>query len=331
MRTAIKTVLIGLGSMGKNHLRALHENPDFNLIAVVDHNLDPEQIKNLPDTTIFAKDIEQLKTLEYDCAFIATSTPSHFSLAKELLGQGKHLFIEKPISTTYQEGVELDSLAQKKNLTVRIGHIERCNPVVRKLKEIMKEDGVGQPIHITTTRAGGYPRKVNDGNHVLLDLAVHDLDLVSSMIGPLNIHSTICHSTTLPGVYDAADISVTSKEGASGSVHVNWLTPTRIRNIRVTGTKGVCVADYIEQTCTLYRKDLPENMNPNGSTSAQNSNQMILEVSKEEPLKVQLCEFAKALGGHQDILATCQEASAIVKLTTDALDTAWKFDTKTSP
>ncbi len=332
----IKTILIGVGSMGQNHLRTINQNTNFELVAIVDKQYaqDKQPTQDKPSETrpsiVTTGNIKDLDSLDYQCAFIATPTSTHFALAKELLIKGKHLFIEKPVTTTYEEGCELDALAKEKNLTIRVGHIERCNPVVRKLKNVIEGGWIGQPIHFTTTRVGGCPKEINDGNNVLLDLAVHDLDILATMIGSLNIHSSICHSSLRKGVYDTAEIVVTNESGVSGSVHVNWITPTKIRTIRVTGTKGVCTADYIKQTCTLYGGDLLTDVNPDNFNfeqlrmAYQNSDRVNFGIIKKEPLKIQLQEFWRALQGEPNILATCKEASAIVKLTTEAIESSWK-------
>ena len=90
------------------------------------------------------------------------------------------------------------------------------------------------------------------GISIALDLAVHDVDVLRSLVGPVRLEHSMCHVTWREGVFDTAEIFLSSAKGTSASVHVNWITPTKIRSIRVTGTRGVCFVDYILQTCELF-------------------------------------------------------------------------------
>ena len=148
------------------------------------------------------------------------------------------------------------------------------------------------------TRVGGYPETLLQGNNVLLDLAVHDIDVLRSMIGPLKLEASVCHSTVKEGVYDTAEILFTAASSATATVHVNWITPTKIRTIRVTGTRGVCFVDYILQTCELTGGSLmkysvePESVGYDAIQELYKTTDRIqFGVIKEEPLKAQLAQF----------------------------------------
>src|SRR5690606_16122936 len=118
------------------------------------------------------------------------------------------------------------------------------------LHDIVKTGVLGKIVHADATRAGRFPGQVKPGNHVILDLAVHELDVLRLIFGPLMILHSFCHATTLPGIFDTAEIMAATPEGMSAAVHVNWLTPQRIRQLRLTGTEGVVELDYIGQGCT---------------------------------------------------------------------------------
>jgi UDP-N-acetylglucosamine 3-dehydrogenase len=165
---------------------------------------------------------------------------------------------------------------------------------------------------------GGYPQNVKSGNNVLLDLAVHDLDVFQYLFGSFHVKSSIIHSTIIPGTADTAEILLKGNDGISANIHVNWITPTKIRSVRVTGTKGVVLVDYMLQTCTLHGGDLlnspsTEKFDYNDlQEHYKNMDKIEFGVHREEPLKVQLREWLKALQNKNSSLCTAEEASKTV-------------------
>jgi UDP-N-acetylglucosamine 3-dehydrogenase len=294
MAAPIRIVLFGVGRMGKNHLRLLRETPGYELVGVVEAHAPPPADRG---TVPFVKSLAELGDLAFDAAVIATPTASHHALAMELIARGKHLLVEKPIASTFVQGREMLGAAQAKGTKLVVGHVERFNPAVRKLRELMKEGFLGTPIHIAFTRIGGYPDTLLAGNNVILDLAVHDIDVLRMLVGPVRLEHSMCHVTWREGVFDTAEIFLASGEGTSATVHVNWITPTKIRTIRVTGTRGVCFVDYMLQTCELFGGSLLKVSEPPNTGFAalqdvyRTSDRIQFGVRKEEPLKAQLNQF----------------------------------------
>jgi UDP-N-acetylglucosamine 3-dehydrogenase len=239
----------------------------------------------------------------------------------ELVGMGKHLLIEKPIASTFQQGRAILQAAHAKGVRLAVGHVERFNPAVRKLREIIKEGFLGTPIHFSFTRVGGYPETVLAGNNVMLDLAVHDIDVLRSIVGPVKLEHSMCHVTWREGVFDTAEIFLAASNGPSATVHVNWVTPTKIRSIRVTGTRGVCFVDYILQTCELYGGSLLKSIEPSSSSYDaiqelyRSTDKIQFGVQKEEPLRAQAKQFYRFLTeGDAGELCTGRDALAAVLL-----------------
>jgi UDP-N-acetylglucosamine 3-dehydrogenase len=319
----VKVALVGMGRMGKNHLRVIRENASFELVAVVDKDA-PEQDLG---ATKFLRKVSDLQPLDFECAVVAAPTVTHYDIAKELLEMGKHLLVEKPITSTAPQGREVIALAQKKNLKLAVGHVERFNPAVRKLREVIKGGWLGTPIHFSVTRVGGYPQTVLNGNNVLLDLAVHDVDVLRSMIGTLRMESCVSHSTVNTDVPDTAEILLRGANGMSATVHVNWITPTKIRSIRVTGTRGVCFVDYILQTCELLGGSLSALQQAPSETGFGTLQELYKTIDriefgvlKEEPLKVQLQQFYSLITtGEPGELCLGRDALAAVML----VERAW--------
>lgn len=314
----IKIVLVGLGRMGRNHLRILRDTPGFDLVGVVDAKATPPA--DLGGAK-FVRDIRELDAVAYDAAVIATPTATHHEVAMALVAKGKHLLVEKPLASTYAQGREVIEAAQKKGTKLVVGHVERFNPAVRKLREIIREGFLGTPIHFAFTRVGGYPDTLVQGNNVILDLAVHDIDVLRSLVGPLRLEHSMCHVTWREGVFDTAEIFLASGTGSSATVHVNWITPTKIRSIRVTGTRGVCFVDYILQTCELMGGSLLKQTEPSSSSfdiiqeHYRTSDKIQFGVQKVEPLKVQAMQFHDfLLKGETGELCTGNDALAAVLL-----------------
>lgn len=318
-----RVVLFGMGNMGRNHFRVLQEDPRFQLEAVVDPVLPA-----LPDSSIpLLRDPEEALAMSWDLAVVAVPTELHYQLVKRLLEQGRHVLVEKPAAGTVLEARELVELAQEKSLYLAVGNIERCNPVVAALRRLIQAGVLGRLVHLSGTRAGGFPRNVKPGNNVILDLAVHELDVFRMLLGPLQILHSVGHSTHLKGIFDTAEILVAGRGGATGSVHVNWLTPQRLRHIRVTGSEAVCTVDYIAQTCEISGIGLRERvgemlpeliwLDAGGALD-----RALLPVEKQETLKIQLDQLCRYMSGREHHLAINEQLVESVQLIEEAVQMA---------
>lgn len=313
----MRAVLVGLGNMGRNHLRVLDKSQDFKICAVVEQNR-PDSLPVLSHPVDWFESIDQLDPKDFDCAVVATPTQTHYELVKSLILKGFHVLVEKPAASTYEQATDLAKMASEKGLFLAVGNIERCNPVVAKLKDVLESGAIGTPVHLNATRGGAFPNAVKPGNNVILDLAVHDLDVFRLLLGPLKVDRSVAHSTLQNEILDTAEISVSNQEGITGTVHVNWLSPQKIRQIRVTGSKGVCTVDYIAQTCIVHGKDLDESLLGKAGEFTRSEHKFCEEVhfvvSKGEPLGIQLEQWAKCLAGETHNLAVKDQLTESVFL-----------------
>jgi predicted dehydrogenase len=171
------------------------------------------------------------------------------------LDQGIHVLIEKPMTTTVEEASALIQLAHLRNVKIAIGHIERFNPAIIELKRHLMAGELGKLFQLHARRLGPFPPRIRDVG-VILDLATHDVDimryLTNSEIKQIHaetqrrIHST-CEDLLL-GILRFADDVI-------GVLDVNWLTPTKIREITITGEKGMFLVNYLTQDITFYEND----------------------------------------------------------------------------
>jgi UDP-N-acetylglucosamine 3-dehydrogenase len=319
----IRVVLFGMGNMGRNHFRVLQSDPRYQLEAVVDPILDV-----LPDPAVpLLRTVEEALSLSWDLAVVAAPTELHYVIVKKILEHNRHVFVEKPAAGTMQEARDLVQLAAERSLHLAVGNIERCNPVVGALRRLIQSGILGRLVHLSGTRAGGFPRNVKPGNNVILDLAVHELDVFRMLLGPLQVLNSIGHSTQMQDIFDTAEILVAGRQGATGSVHVNWLTPQRLRSIRVTGSDAVCTVDYIAQTCEISGLGLRErasNLLPELQwlESQGPLDRALLPVEKQETLKIQLDQLHRFLSGREHHLATHEQLVESVHLVEQAVELA---------
>lgn len=328
MSKRLRAVLLGVGRMGRNHLRLLSESPDFELVGVVDAGATVK----VPEGTRYAKDLREIDPSSFDVAFVATPTATHHAIALDLIAKKKHLLLEKPIASTFAQGREIVKAAADAGVKIAVGHVERFNPAVRKVREVIRGGWLGSPIHFSFTRVGGYPETILAGNNVLIDLAVHDIDVLRSLVGPVRVEASLCHSSWKAGVLDTAEIMLEAHGGPTASVHVNWITPTKIRSLRITGTRGVCFVDYILQTCELYGGSLTQRVEPATIDSFESllehyrtTDRVVFGVAKEEPLRIQMQQFARYLrDGESGELCLGEDAVAAVLVAERAMQGAVK-------
>jgi UDP-N-acetylglucosamine 3-dehydrogenase len=311
----IRVVLFGMGNMGRNHFRVLQEDPRFQLKAVVDPVLEALPHASIP----LLREVDEALDLEWDLAVVAVPTELHYELVKKLLHRGRHVLVEKPAAGTMAEARELVSMATQRSLHLAVGNIERCNPVVAGLRRLVQSGVLGRLVHLSGTRAGGFPRHVKPGNNVILDLAVHELDVFRMLLGPLQVLHSVGHSTHINGILDTAEILVSGRGGATGSVHVNWLSPQRLRSIRVTGSEAVCTVDYIAQSCEISGLNLQEKAKPIvpelvWSESNGPLDRAFLPIEKQETLKIQLDQMFSYMNGREHFLAIHEQLIESVQL-----------------
>lgn len=312
----IKTLLVGMGQMGRHHFRVLSEDARFELIGVVDPVL-----AQLPRVDVpLYRQLAETSSFDYDLAVVAAPTELHFELVKTLLLQKRHVFVEKPAASSAAAAQQLVTLAREQGRHLAVGNIERCNPVVAALQKVIESGVLGAPVHLQGIRAGSYPARVKEGNDVILDLAVHELDVFRLLLGPLTIMQSYGHAARQSGIVDTAEISVRNAAGVTGQIHVSWLSPERQRRIQLTALQGLAHLDYIGQTLKLVSSSLPHD--PQGfdwQLDAQGMARAEVQIATQETLKVQLDQLYRLLQGEKHQLATEEQLIESVSLIEESL------------
>jgi len=314
--------IVGVGAMGRNHLRVLQSFSD----VVVSYFIDPEPgVKELADKVGAAYsselDVAALKQAA-DAVIVAAPTAFHASLAEQLISARLPTLVEKPLAASYRDAHALAGLADKNDTLLAVGHVERHNPGVRAARELLASGAMGQIANIAARRLGLAPPAPIDSNNVVVDIAVHDLDIIRWLFErePLGLTARAGRAWAL-GSYDYVDILM-DFGGPTGHVQANWLTPVRVRTLSLTGTHAYAELDYIKQRLVLYR----HHRSPAGASYKELralSQSIVPEempVATAEPLMLELRNFVDSLRGLADPLCSAAEGAAAVRLAEAALE-----------
>jgi len=242
--------VVGLGAMGKNHVRVLNQMPQVEAIIVYDKEtgLTPAG-KNIRAV----KGLEEMATSSPDYVVVSLPTKFHSETAKFFASMQIPILLEKPVALNVREAEEIALAFTQANTLCNLGHIERFNPSLRSLKQKMLEGVVGEPLQISTRRVGPFPHRVNDVG-VVLDLATHDIDLVSWITQQDYEYLSSTTSSPLPGKHE--DMLLAAGRLTNGvlvSHEVNWVTPTKARMTSVIGKEGMLVADSLRAELRLFK------------------------------------------------------------------------------
>lgn len=240
----MKIGVIGCGYWGPNLIRNLVANEDAKVVAVCDQDLSRlEGIKRrFPGVELWQDATKMLADPELDGVMIATPLTYHYPLAKEALLAGKHVFVEKPFTADVDEAKELIQLAKQRGRTIMVGHTFLYSPPVRMIKDIIDRGELGDIYYITSSR-------VNLGLHqkdisVIWDLAPHDFSMLFHWLGetPCEVSAT-GSDFVQDGIPDVAFVNLRFPSGAVCNVNVSWLSPSKIRQMTIVGSKKMLIYD----------------------------------------------------------------------------------------
>jgi UDP-N-acetylglucosamine 3-dehydrogenase len=283
--------------MGANHARCLHEMPESELVAIADASEERAvELASKFGCGAYTDHVEMLEKERPNAVVIAVPTPMHFAVATDAIARGCHSLIEKPLAGDVEQARQLIAIARDKGVRLAVGHVERFNPAVRKLKEIMSEGQLGRVLSISTRRVG-LPSPHFRETNVVVDLAVHDLDVISFLLEERpQVLSAVTGRLGGGPSEDYADIFLLTG-GVPCVIQVNWVTPIKIRTLSVVGDSGYAEMNYITQTIDLYRtQTVALSVSYNELVSRfGNSERETIHRAGEEPLKAELRSFFRAI------------------------------------
>jgi UDP-N-acetylglucosamine 3-dehydrogenase len=316
----LRVAVIGAGNMGKNHLRNYFLLPEADLVGLADINPETEKLASEYKAEFFTDYRVMLDELRPEAVSIVVPTPFHAEVATEVMNRGIHCLLEKPIASTVEEAEALITLAKKEKVVFTVGHIEHYNPLIRKLKGMVDEGRIGKVTSIVCKRVGGFPA-VEPKTDVIIDLAVHDIDIISHLLNkqPQKIYSHGSRTHHSQKV-DSAEILLDYGD-ASGFVQANWLTPVKIRTVAITGSEGYLEGNYISQELEYYKHNMQKVKEgfSNFVLKMGEPEKEIIKVDFEEPLAVELKAFLSKVHGSTVHLVDPVAAKEALRLALEAI------------
>lgn len=314
----LKSAVIGVGSMGRNHARIYWELPDVDFVGVADGDLiKAKAIAHSYGTKAYADYRSMLDEQKPDIVTIAVPTVYHLDVALEVISRGIHLLVEKPIAFNLEQGKQIIEAANKANVKLMVGHIERFNPAVIALKQHIADGELGRVFQIDAHRQGPFPARIGDVG-VVIDLAVHDLDIMRYVTGQEiirvyaetehRIHSQ--HEDLLAGLVRMTD-------GIIGTLNINWLTPTKIRELLITGERGMFRVDYLTQDLYFFENSdahTAEWENLRVLRGVGEGGMMRFMVNKKEPLRAEQEAFISAVLNNTPTAVSSEDALRALEL-----------------
>jgi UDP-N-acetylglucosamine 3-dehydrogenase len=296
----LRVGVIGVGNMGLNHARVYSELGDVKLCGVAD--FDHARAANVAArfrANAYADYREMLARERLDAVTVAVPTRAHWRAAMDVIRAGVHLLVEKPIAAEVAEAEQLVDAARAANVILAVGHIERFNPAVRALKQLLDAGALGEISTVIAKRVGIMPPQVTDAN-VIIDLAVHDIDVLNYLFGemPAFVAATAGHAL-LEERFDHAEIFLRYKH-AGCFVQVNWITPLKIRTLSVTGNAGHAELNYVTQKLELFESARAREYDTFGDFVVRfgEARRTSVPVQVYEPLRAELEDFVAAVRHH---------------------------------
>ncbi len=287
----VRMGVIGAGKMGQHHIRVLGQLPGVELVGFADPNeLARAEVHKRFGAKGFA-DYRDLLDEGLDAVSVVVPTTVHREVAMNAIEAGCHLLVEKPLAESVASGREIIAHAKRYQRHLMVGHIERFNPAVQMLREIITDGILGEVVTISSKRVGPYPGRIQDSG-IILDLAPHDVDIFCYLMdSPITQAFTIAGSRVHTHE-DHASIMLRFATGQAGHIDLSWLTPHKVRELNVVGLSGVAKLDFIGQSIVVYDKSWAREA----------------KVHKKEPLLNELEYFLEIVKGNRQPLVTGEDS-----------------------
>jgi predicted dehydrogenase len=244
----INVAVIGVGYLGRYHAQKYADLPNANLVAVCDVDLNRAKSIAEESHTQAISNYEELIG-KVDAVSIATPTPYHSTIGEFFLSRGVHVLMEKPITSTIEEADRLIALAEKKNLILQTGHLERFNNAVTAVRPYLNK-----PRFIESTRLAPFKLRGTDVN-VILDLMIHDIDLIQSMVDAEIENIDASGSIVLSNSIDIANARIKFTNGCVANVTASRVSLRPERSLRIFQPNNYLVIDLNHKRIAMHKKD----------------------------------------------------------------------------
>ncbi len=302
----LRVGVVGVGVMGSNHARVLAEMPGVVLAGVADPDENHRGMVGRVLGCPAVSSLEELIRLGVDAVSIAAPTHLHHPMALTCIARGLHVLVEKPIASTVEEGRDIIAAARHHAVTLMVGHVERFNPAVAAIKEALLGEDI---LSIAITRVGPFPPRMSNVG-VVIDLAVHDIDLIRWFTESDIVEVQPQLSSAKAEREDIALLQFRTRSGVLAHINTNWLTPFKARTVHVATKRKYVIGDLLTRQVTECF-----GFQPDGSYSMRH-----LSVGHAEPLRAELTAFVEAIRAKAPAPVTGEEGVASLEIAIRCLE-----------
>ena len=309
-----KIAVIGVGNMGKNHARIYFERSDVELVAICDSNKERcDEFAGKYKCKAYYDLDEMLTNEQLDGVSICVPTMLHKAVVEKIAQKKINILLEKPAAHNVKEAEEIRDIIKKAGVVCVVGQIERYNPAVRKVIDLVFKGELGKIFYMNILRQGPYPPGVVDVD-VLTDLGIHDLEIINYLLGKMgDCVSHAClqtHNFINKKDPDIIRVLMKTKENIVINLSTDILSPTKIRKLYICGKKGLLSLDYITQEITFYengkhRENIDYQEILTGVTVGEERK---IIVEKKEPLLMEINNFLNSISGKEKPYVTIDDA-----------------------
>ena len=299
----VRIGVVGTGGWGKNHVRVLNELQTLAAVCDMDHERADSFSKkyHVPGYTSLEA---MLKAEKLDAVTICTPASTHFKMATQALAAGVHIFVEKPMTTSVKDGELLIEAAKNANRFLTVGFIERFNPPITALKQMISEGKMGDPILLEFHRENRRGQNISDVG-IVKDASVHDIDTACWLFGevPKVVYARVGAAYVPLEHEDFATILLGFSGQKTAFLVTNWITPNRVRTLSAVFSGGVVDVDFVTQQTSIHE----------GSTTTVPTRPV------QEPLMLELKGFADAIQEKRQPLVTGKDGLNVLRTAEAAL------------
>ena len=301
----LRVGVIGVGAMGKNHTRLYSELHGVELVGVADVN---ETLAISVAQSYGCKAFAGYNDLldeNLDALSIAVPTTLHKKIALDATKKEINVLVEKPIADTIENADEIIKAAREKGVKLMVGHVERFNPAIIKLKELIDSGLLGNVVSISAKRVGLYNPRIKDVG-IIIDLGTHDIDIMSYLYGERVKEVYASAGSVVHSHEDHAIITLNFDSGSSGVIDTNWLTPHKVRNLTVIGSQGIAEVNCIDETLRIFDQEWVRDA----------------KIEREEPLKLELMHFIDCVQNDREPVVSGKEGKHALEVALAAVESA---------
>lgn len=304
--TSLRIGVVGVGHMGSYHVAALSELMDVSLVAVADKNFDrAREIADRYGAEAFADPAELLGKV--DAVTVAVPTPYHHPVSRLFLDAGVHVLVEKPISNQLDKARDLFEVAKKNRLVLNVGHVERFNGAAQEMVQIVDE-----PLLIECRRLGPFASRIKEDG-VVLDVMIHDLDIVLRMVEEEVISISAMGGSVLSDRDDVAVVQLQFSGGCVANLTASRVTQSKIRTMAISQPDSYIFLNYADQELRIHKKASSEHHLTREELKYREQAQVerVFVHKDENPLKLELRHFIQNIRSEQIVENTERELRSL--------------------